>query len=106
MSEILITASGVKIEVATFDFNDKMNWSDATNACKALGDGWRLPTVEEFELIFSDLFQKGKGNFQISYYWTCDEIMDDTAWDFYFVAGKAYGYFKSETYYVRAVRYI
>ena len=72
MSEILITASGIKIEVATFDFNDKMNWDDATNACLALGDGWRLPTVEEFKLIFSELLQKVKDNFQISYYWTCD----------------------------------
>jgi hypothetical protein len=106
MNTILITSAGVNIEVASSDFKDKMNWDDAKNACDSLGDGWRLPTVDEFELIFSELFQKGNGNFQMSYYWTCDEIEDDTAWDFYFVAGKAYGYFKSSTYFVRAVRNI
>ena len=28
-----------------------VNWKDANQACEVLGDGWRLPTVKELELM-------------------------------------------------------
>ena len=35
------------IEVAQYDFPDRMNWADAKTACEKLGDGWRLPDYDE-----------------------------------------------------------
>ncbi len=41
------------LEVAEFDFPTKLNWNDSKIACSKLGKGWRLPTVQELELIYN-----------------------------------------------------
>ena len=41
-----------KIEVAEHDFQNEMNFEKAKIACASLGDGWRLPTKEELNLLF------------------------------------------------------
>ena len=64
MFEIKNTKNGSIIQIAEFDFHSKMNYYDAINACKALGDGWRLPTISEAELIYKELHLKRKGNFE------------------------------------------
>ena len=40
------------IEVAQNDFPKKMNWNNAVKACTDLGNGWRLPTKYELNLIY------------------------------------------------------
>jgi hypothetical protein len=40
------------LEVAQFDFAQKMNWDLAKVACDALGDGWRLPTKDELKILY------------------------------------------------------
>jgi len=41
-------------EVAQFDFEIKMNWVDARNACNKIGDGWKLPSKVELEIIYEN----------------------------------------------------
>jgi hypothetical protein len=35
----------------TLRFNRDMDWSAADKACNLLGNGWRLPSIYEFELL-------------------------------------------------------
>jgi hypothetical protein len=96
--------SSVKIgnlEVMTKDLGE-MEWDDAMKACAALGDGWRLPTKEEFNILYQN---KDKiGGFDKNYYWSSAEYDDGSARYFYFGNGNASHSSKYTTYYVRAVR--
>ena len=66
------------LEVAQNDFPRHMNWNDAKKACAALGDGWRLPTLDELNTLFQN---KDKiGNFQRAYYWISTEANTNDAW--------------------------
>lgn len=38
--------------VAENDFPDAMNWDDAKKACRALGKGWRLPSMSELDVLY------------------------------------------------------
>jgi hypothetical protein len=51
-SSCFLVDNSLPFEVAEKDMDGKMNWTDATAACKALGNGWRLPTKEELLLMF------------------------------------------------------
>jgi len=78
---------GKTIEVAKKDFPNEMNWDDAMAACQNLGNGWRLPSIEELKAIYKQLHTKGKGNFQNKWYWSSSENSDYNAWDFIFMHG-------------------
>jgi len=39
------------LEIAAYDFGAKIDFHEATLACAALGDGWRLPTIDELDFI-------------------------------------------------------
>jgi hypothetical protein len=41
----------INIEMAEHDFPNGMNWYDANAACRNLGPGWRLPTVNEMRTL-------------------------------------------------------
>jgi hypothetical protein len=58
------------LEVMTEDLGE-MNWEDAQSACEALGDGWRLPTIDEWNILYEN---KDKiGGFALYYYWSSTE---------------------------------
>jgi len=40
------------LEIAEHDFPNKMNWNEAIAACAKLGQGWRLPTYEEKNVLY------------------------------------------------------
>jgi hypothetical protein len=48
-----VTIKLSNIEVAQFDFQNAMNFSDATKACEALRKDWRLPTKQELKTLLS-----------------------------------------------------
>jgi hypothetical protein len=56
-----------------------MNWQEAINACKALGNGWRLPTKDELNVVYKNKDKFGDFNFIISlkytnkYFWSSTE---------------------------------
>jgi hypothetical protein len=77
----------------------KMTWDKAVKAVKKLGNGWRLPTIEECFMIYKDKLIDG------DYYWTSLEHDNYSAWAFSFDFGST-DYFnkKIDDAYVHVVR--
>lgn len=76
----------------------EMTWDNAVKAVKKLGDGWRLPTIEECFMIYKDkLIDK-------DYYWSSSEDQGNYAWGFNFFIGCSYSNNKSSTPCVLGVR--
>jgi hypothetical protein len=66
------------LEVAQHDFPKSMNWDDAKAACAKLGEGWRLPTKDELNLLYQ---KKDKiGGFAEYFYWSSTEYINNDAW--------------------------
>ncbi len=60
--------------------SETMNWEDAMNAAQEMGDGWRLPTLDEFSILQNetpvlDEFEDDE------VFWTSDEYEDDSEGD-------------------------
>lgn len=90
------------LEVVQKDFPNVMNWNDAKEACTELGDGWRLPTKDELNILFNN---KDKiGGFAGGYYWSSNDYGYDGAWVQMFNGGYQFGSSKKSTYSVRAIR--
>ena len=65
------------LEIMTEDLG-KMNWLEAKQACVDLGDGWRLPTIDELNVLY---INKDKvGGFSRNFYWSSKEDYYDSAW--------------------------
>ena len=56
------------LEIAQYDFPEKMRWFDASNACINLGEGWRLPDQNELDLIYN--YASKIENLTDNYYWS------------------------------------
>jgi len=70
-----------KILLVAFKDEGEMNWDEAFEACEKLGDGWRLPTIEELKAMHNQLHRKRKGNFiQDTWYWSSSEYDFSDAW--------------------------
>jgi len=90
------------LEVLQKDFPNVMNWNDAKEACAELGDGWRLPTKDELNILYNN---KDKiGGFAGGYYWSSNDYGYDGAWVQMFNGGYQFGSSKKSTYSVRAIR--
>ena len=55
-----------RIEIAEKDFPKWMDWWEAKESCESLGEGWRLPTDKELNLIYIN-----KENIGGLYYLSC-----------------------------------
>ena len=55
-------------EVAQNDFPKIMMWEDAVKACADLGNGWRLPTKDELNLMYRDKYKISR--FANNLYWS------------------------------------
>jgi hypothetical protein len=92
------------LEVAQYDYNSPIfiTWGDAKIACAKLGNGWRLPSKDELDILYDN---KDKiGGFARDYYWSSTEFDDYDAWLQDFANGSQGHNLKFYTYYVRAVR--
>jgi hypothetical protein len=58
----------IGLEVMKEDLG-KMNWEDAKKACDDLGDGWRLPTIDELNQMFSK-YENLLGGFKSKILWS------------------------------------
>lgn len=74
-----------KIQVAEFDFPEKYTWSKAAQACAALGPGWRVPTLDEVNDLFSE--RELLGGLAVESYWTSTSYDSINAWYFYVSLG-------------------
>ena len=107
-----------KFVVAQHDFPTMMSWDDATAACAKLGDGWRLPTKDELNLLYENKDKIGgfkdkvdgfkDGNFWC--YWSSTNYIvfeESTHWYQNFISGSGVQFettIKESEYNVRAVR--
>jgi len=92
------------------DTMEDVTWDEALKYCESLGDGWRLPTIEElFSVIDYSEYNPAthvKGFLESSYYWssTTYAYENESVWLVYFLNGYVlYGY-KDYSHCVRAVR--
>ena len=91
------------LEVMTEDLGE-MSWEDAKKACADLGDGWRLPTDEELNILYEN---KAKiGGFCGGYYWSSSESGTVFAWIQDFNNGHQGHRYETSRNYIRAVREI
>ena len=65
---------------------------------------WRLPTTDELNLMYENLYKKDIGGFADDYYWSSSEINSSNAWYQYFYSGSQYDFSKNLYERVRAVR--
>ncbi len=79
-----------------------MNWHEAVEACKKLGQGWRLPTKDELNMFYEN--KEEVGGFDYLNYWSSTEVDYVSAWRQYFGSGNQGGSGKYTAIYVRAVR--
>jgi hypothetical protein len=90
------------LEVMTEDLEGRYTWDDAMKACADLGDGWRLPTKDELNLLYEN--KEKIGGFASSNYWSSTENDNNIAWNQSFGGGGQGNVNKNATDYVRAVR--
>ena len=91
------------------DVSGPMSWDEAMKYAMELGDGWRLPTIEELKT----LLDRGRTNPASSFpemptyfFWSSSSCAGSAsiAWLVSFYNGLVLNYVKSNTYYVRCVR--
>lgn len=74
MLEIVNPANGEKIQIADSDLVNHLNWQMAVNECKKLGNGWRLPTIDEIKLIpYNEMAKNDSLRVLHNSYWTSSE---------------------------------
>ncbi len=100
--EPVIVEKNYKFELHPIISNNKLQWDDAVAYAKSLGDGWRLPTIEECFIMYNNKIITEAA------YWSSLEVNDNSAWYFFFFNGYAGANATSKdyTYFVRAVRSI
>jgi len=102
---IIGTSSKIgNLEIAHNDFPGTWTLAVAIRACTKLGDGWRLPTKEEMDIIFSA--RRDIGGFGTEFYWYNNAAVKDSYGFLNFKDGET-GYVDEKgTGHVRAVRSI
>lgn len=91
---------------------ERMAWQEAMDRCAALGDGWRLPTIEELRTIVDRSVSNPavvaplREHDASAYYWSASAIANipSNAWFVYTDYGDEITTNKTYSYFVRAVR--
>jgi formylglycine-generating enzyme required for sulfatase activity len=89
-------------EIAPELLEKRCNWYDAVEYCKLLGNNWRLPSLEELQLIY-----ESDNDFVKDYYWSNTESTGNVrlVWGFNISNGYTQDYYKDKGIsYVRPVR--
>jgi hypothetical protein len=58
-------------EIAPKIYEKKMNWVNAMDYCESLGNGWRMPTIDELWKIRENESLSNNGEFRSAEYWSC-----------------------------------
>ena len=91
------------LEVAQHDFNRDWEYDDVKVACAKLGEGWRLPTKDELNLLYQNKDKIGGFSAAVSY-WSSTEGYGGYAWLQNFDNGRQGSNYKGNECNVRAVR--
>jgi hypothetical protein len=57
-------------EVSKNHFNQKMTWLEAIELCKTLEGNWKLPTIEEFQILYDYFEQNQYVDISDEQYWS------------------------------------
>lgn len=90
----------ISLEVMKKDLGE-MTWKESKEVCAALGDGWRLPTIKELEVIYQFRNKIGLNHYQ---YWSSTESSNGALSYWFPNGGSAANLNKSHAFYVCAVR--
>ena len=93
------------LEITATDFLESFTWEDAKKACTDLGEGWRLPTIDELNILFLNFIRKNKiSNFENRVYWSSTAYTGSDAWVKDFNDGTQGASTKEVKYFVRPVK--
>jgi hypothetical protein len=85
-----------------------LNWYEAMNLSKSLSINgyydWRIPTLQELDLVYKNLHKKGIGHFCEGDYWSSSEVDSIYAYGLGFSDGSSVGGIKKNKRHVRVVR--
>lgn len=98
-----------------------MTWKEADAQCKKLGEGWRLPTVDEFKKIWGNSVSinqqlekyKGSNLLQVTgqgtsatytFYWSQDKQSENFPWTMLFKNGQTFAKDETTRWRVRPVK--
>lgn len=73
MFELIDANTGEILKIQETDFEKSLNWYEANDLCKKLGNKYRLPKRSEFEQMHKELFINGLGNFNSTFYWCTED---------------------------------
>ena len=95
------------LEIAQYDFPVAMTWEEANPACFELGLGWRLPTRDEFNILYQNKKKIGGFNNQELYRYWSSTVVDSanktkSYWTQSFFDGRQFGF--TSNYYPNLVR--
>lgn len=79
---------------------EQMSWKDAQQFGKSLGNGWRLPTKEEFELLKTNqpsLETSVELSLRKGGYWASTEFNESLAWQSTFEFGYLEEFYSKNT---------
>jgi hypothetical protein len=97
--------TGIKYQISKVSFELKLNWGEAISVCNNLGDGWKLPTITELEIIYKQFFKNGEHDLKEGSYWSSNEENEDLAL-YYIFYGQGFSAkcYKDYPLYVRPIR--
>lgn len=104
---LIKSEDGTTLELYPKDLEILLRWDEAVKIAESLGDGWRLPTKKEFDVIYNDIFKIDNNSFKTTEaYWTMDEVdgRENWAWTFYFDTGRPWDDTKEFKTLVRLIR--
>ena len=101
---LIFQVKGQNIFVADKDFPTRLDWKEAQNLCSHIGNGWRLPSNDELDAMYTQLHLQGRGNFYGLGYWSNQEIDSSNASVMYFLSGEKHPTRKLMPIKVRPVR--
>ena len=103
---IQIPRKNYSIEIAAADLPEELNWKTAEKFCTEKGDGWRLPELNELELIYHAIQKIKEHNINADFYWSSTESGDYAAYYFNFRNGYSTYIVKGHKNSIRMIRTI
>lgn len=98
------TEKNQTIEIYEKDFSEQLNWHDANSYCNKLGNGWRLPTIEELKLMFINKDELKFAQYGYCCYWSEENINSESSIAFSGSECIGISELKNVKFYVRAVK--
>jgi hypothetical protein len=103
MRNTQLIVSAIKDSTTAMD-----SYAEAAHSCRGLCYGgvsdWFLPSKDELNLMYTNLYLNGVGGFADGSYWSSSEGYAGSTWGHYFNNGHQTNYSKTTTSRVRAVR--